>query len=67
MQAKGVQLSSIDGTPLDAGRKANVLEPYGDKLAYFPTDVSRGMVIEIFQRGPRKASLIHQRDDSWDK
>ena len=67
MKAKGINLLNIDGTPLDDSKKAHILEPYGDKLAYFPTDVSQGMVIEIFQRGPRSTSLIHQRDDIWDE
>ena len=67
MKAKGVQMQNIDGTPLDDDKKYHILEPYGDKLAYLPTDVSRGMTIEVFQRGPRETSLIHQRDDSWEK
>ena len=67
MKAKGVQMQNIDGTPLDDDKKYHILEPYGDRLAYLPTDVSRGMTIEVFQRGPRETSLIHQRDDSWEK
>lgn len=65
MKAKGVTLINIDGTPLSDDKKYHVLEPYGDKLAYIPEDVSCGITIEVFERGPRETSLIHQRDDTW--
>ena len=42
MKVEGVQMQNIDGTPLDDDKKYHILEPYGDKLAYLPTDVSRG-------------------------
>ncbi len=67
MKEKGVQMLSIDGAPLDDNEKGFILEPYGDKLAYFPKDVSCGMTIEVCQRGPRETSILHQRDDNWEK
>ena len=63
MKARGIQLESTDGTPLSDEEKATVLDPSGDKIAYFPREVSCGMTIEIFERGPRETSLIHQRDE----
>ena len=65
MKAKGVQMVGIDGTPLDDSEKYYVLDPYGDKIAYFPAEVSRGMTIEVIERGPRETSILHQRDDAW--
>lgn len=67
MKEKGVQMLNIDEAPLADDEKGFVLEPYGDKLAYFPKDVSCGMTVPVFQRGPRETSLFHQRDDSWEK
>ena len=66
VKAKGVELVNIDGTPFQDGEKCFVLEPYGDKAAYFPKDVSCGMTIEVYERGPRDTSLMHKRDDSWE-
>jgi catechol 2,3-dioxygenase-like lactoylglutathione lyase family enzyme len=65
MQAKGIQLRGLDGEPFTGSEKGSVLEPYGDKIAYLPEDVSCGMTIEVCQRGPRKTSLLHRRDDDW--
>ncbi len=45
--------------------KSQLQETDGDKLAYLPTDVSQGMVIEVFQRGPESTSLIHRRDATF--
>ena len=65
MKAKGVQMVGIDGTPLDDNEKCYVLDPYGEKIAYFPAEVSRGMTIEVIERGPRETSILHRRDDTW--
>ena len=65
LQAKGIPLLDINGAPLPADEKASVLDPYGDRIAYLPDDVSCGMTIEVCQRGPRETSLIHRRDDAW--
>ena len=65
IKAKGVQLVGIDSTPLDDNEKFYVLDPYGDKIAYFPAEVSRGITIEVIERGPRETSILHRRDDAW--
>ncbi len=62
MKARGITLVDTRGEPLSEQKKAHVLEPYGDRIAYFPTSVSHGMVIEVFQRGSTPASLMRQRD-----
>jgi catechol 2,3-dioxygenase-like lactoylglutathione lyase family enzyme len=67
MQAKGVTMVNFDGSPLAQGTKGLTLEAYGDRIHYFPLDVSRGMRIMVYERGPRESSLIHRRDDSWVK
>jgi len=61
MKAKGIHMVDTSGNPLDDSEKAHVLEPYGDRIAYFPTSVSHGIVIEISQRGPAATSLIATR------
>lgn len=50
MRAKGIQMLNIDGSPLDS--KNCVLEPYGEKMAYFPKEITCGMVVEVVQPGP---------------
>lgn len=65
MKAKGVQMAGIDGTPLEDSEKFCVLDPHGDKIAYFPPEVSCGMTIEVIERGPRDKSILHRRDDTW--
>ena len=62
LKAKGVELVNLDGTPFGDGEKGFVLQPYGDRAAYFPQEVSCGMVIEAYQRGPRETSILHRRD-----
>ena len=66
MKAKGVQMVGLDGTPLDDKEKFYALDPSGDKIAYFPKDVSCGMTIEIIERGPRETSILHRRDNNRD-
>ena len=63
--AKGVTMVSIDGKPLAAGTKGATIEPTGDRHHYFPLNVSCGMRITVFERGPRDSSLFHRRDDTW--
>jgi len=65
MKARGIHMVGTDGKPLDDRVKAHVLQPFGDRIAYFPADVSHGITIEIAQRGPRATSLIHAREASW--
>lgn len=62
MKAKGVHMENADGTPIAEGKKGFVVEPYGIKAAYFPKDVSRGMTIEVVQRGPKDTCLLHALD-----
>lgn len=62
MKLRGIALVDTRGRPLDESKKAHVLEPYGDRIAYFPAEVSQGLTIEVFQRGPTAASLLRQRD-----
>ncbi|NIB42263.1 hypothetical protein HBA55_21835 [Pseudomaricurvus alkylphenolicus] len=65
MEAKGIQMVNIDGSPLDD--KNCILEPHGEKMAYFPKDVSCGMTIEIIQPGPKETSCLPPRSypPSW--
>ncbi len=63
LKAKGVQLADINGTPLEENKKYDVLQPSGDKIAYFPKDVACGMNIEIVERGPRETSILHRLYD----
>lgn len=65
MRAKGIQMLNIDGSPLDS--KNSVLEPYGEKMAYFPPELTCGMVVEIVQPGPENTRCIPPRSHppSW--
>lgn len=65
MKAEGVHMVGTDGRPLDDEIKAHVLVPFGDRIAYFPSDVSRGVTLELSERGPPETSLIHARDRDW--
>ena len=60
VKAKGVHMVGLDGKPLDESKKCIVLEPHGDKIAYFPADVNRGLSIEIIERGPKETSVMHK-------
>ena len=60
VKTKGVQMVGLDGSPLDENEKCIVLEPHGDKIAYFPADVCRGLTIEIIERGPKETSVMHK-------
>lgn len=59
MKAKGIQMVNIDGSALDS--KNCVLEPYGEKMAYFPTELTCGMVVEVVQPGPDDTRCIPPR------
>ncbi|WP_396275050.1 VOC family protein [Hyphomonas sp.] len=65
MKADGIHMVGTDGKPLDNEIKAHVLVPFGDRIAYFPSDVSRGVTLELSERGPPETSLIHARDRDW--
>ena len=59
MKAKGVQMLNIDGSPLDS--KNCVLEPYGEKMAYFPSELTCGMIVEVVQPSPDETLCIPPR------
>ena len=59
MKAKGIQMLNIDGSPLDS--KNCVLEPHGEKMAYFPSEISCGMIVEIVQPGPEATRCLPPR------
>ena len=65
MKAKGVQLVDAEGRPLGDDRKAFELEPFGTRGAYFPTEATDGLTIQLYQRGPRETDIMHRRDDAW--
>lgn len=63
--ARGIKLVDTGGHAVDEREKAHVLQPYGDRIAYFPTSDAAGLVIELAQRGPEETSLLHKRDRGW--
>lgn len=65
MAAKGTTMVNFDRTPLASGTKGVTIEPSGDRQHYFPLNVSHGMRIMVYERGPRDFSLLHRRDDTW--
>ena len=73
MDAKGIQMLSMDGAPLkDGGRiqesvrgNAATAET-GQLIAYWPTDLSRGTTIEVYERRLDDATnLLNIRDEQW--
>ena len=56
VRERGVRMVNIDGSPVDS--EHCVLAPFGDKMAYFPQEVSCGMVVEVVEKGPRKTSCL---------
>ncbi len=73
MAAKGVQMLSMDGSPLvDGGRidegvrgKEETAET-GQRIAYWPTDVSCGTTIEIYEKlSDDQTNLLNVRDAGW--
>lgn len=65
MIARRIHMVGTDGRQLDPAIKAHVLDPFGDRIAYFPADASQGVVLEVSERGPPETSLIHARDRGW--
>ena len=64
VKSRGVNMVAFDGTPLSEEEKAQLISTTGERIAYFPQDVSCGMTIEIFERGPKETSALHKRDNS---
>jgi len=67
MQAQGITMVKFDGSALDPGTKWDTVEPSGDRICYFPLDVSRGLKMMMYQRGPRETSVLHRRDDGMNR
>jgi hypothetical protein len=65
MKAKGVQMLGVDGTTLKDNEAIPMTEPLNTKMAYFPTDVSQGMVISVLERGSWDTDILNKRDASW--
>ncbi len=65
MAAKGITMVNRDGTLLAPGAKGLTVEPSGDRHHYFPLNESQGMRIMVYERGPRHASMLYRRDDTW--
>lgn len=60
VKAKGIHLAGLDGQPLDEDAKCILIQPHGDKIAYFPSAVSCGLTIEVVERGPKETSILHK-------
>lgn len=60
VRAKGIQLVDIGGTPIKEEEKYHTVQPYGEKIAYFPSDVACGLTIEVIERGPKETSIVHR-------
>lgn len=75
MAAKDIQMLAMDGSPLiDGGRidegvrgNAETAET-GQRIAYWPTDVSGGTTIEIYEKLlADETNLLNVRDKNWEK
>jgi catechol 2,3-dioxygenase-like lactoylglutathione lyase family enzyme len=73
MAAKGIQMLSMDGSPLvDGGRidegvrgNSESVET-GQRIAYWPTDISGGTTIEIYEKfSADKTNLLNVREAQW--
>jgi len=62
MSRKGIRMTAGDGVPLPDGEKAVLNAGSGDRFCYFPLEVSKGMRIMIFERGPAETSVFSKRD-----
>lgn len=65
MVSRNMTLVDTRGEPVDPKVKAHILQPYGDKIAYFPSEATGGLTIEIVERGPPATSLLERRDRGW--
>jgi catechol 2,3-dioxygenase-like lactoylglutathione lyase family enzyme len=61
MLSKGITMNAGDSMPLPTGLKAVTDSSSGDRFSYFPRDVSKGMRIMVFQRGPDATSVFNRR------
>lgn len=65
LERQGVRFVNMDGSPFPAGQRGWFLESFGLSLVYMPKDLSRGMTIEIYERGPEDKDILHARDAMW--
>lgn len=65
LESRGVGFVNMDGKPFPAGQRGWHLENFGISLVYLPKDLSRGMTIEFYQRGPEDKDILHARDRMW--
>lgn len=66
LESRGVGFVNMDGKPFPAGQRGWHLDNFGISLVYLPKDLSHGMTIEIYQRGPRDKDILHARDRMWE-
>ncbi len=65
MVSKNSLLLDTGGAPVNPITKAHILEPFKDKIAYFPAELTGGLTIEIVERGDTTTSLLERRDRDW--
>ena len=73
MDAKGIQMLSMDGAPLkDGGRIQESVRgdvataETGQLIAYWPADISQGTTSEVYERWLDDATnLLNIRDEGW--
>jgi len=73
MADQGIQMLSMDGSPLvDGGRIDEGVRGHsetaetGQRIAYWPTDVSCGTTIEIYEKlSNDETNLLNVRDEAW--
>ncbi|MFT5210627.1 MAG: catechol 2,3-dioxygenase-like lactoylglutathione lyase family enzyme [Flavobacterium sp.] len=63
MKAKGITMVNFDGSDLAAGEKSSTFANSDDRCSYFPLEVSRGLRMQIVQRG-NSASILSARDSA---
>lgn len=73
LAARGVEMLSMDGSPLRDGGTIDegvydgeTIQHPGQRIAYFPTALTRGTTVEYYEVLPDdEGSLIHERDRVW--
>jgi catechol 2,3-dioxygenase-like lactoylglutathione lyase family enzyme len=58
----GVPVVNWDGKPFANGERGWTIQPYGLRLVYLESRGSKGIPIEVYQRGPIATDLLHKRD-----
>lgn len=70
---RGVEMLSMDGSPLRDGGTIDEgvfdggeIQNPGQRIAYFPTEMTHGTTVEYYEVRPEdEGSLIHERDRVW--